>query len=564
MKRGVKARSRKKKRFPVMAAVAAGVLIVGAAAVSAGIYIYEAKKYENVFFPNTVINGMDVSKKTVEEVKTLIGSGIDGYTLTLKQRSGDTETIVKDDIRLHSVFDGSLETMLEAQEIMKWWEHRKKTTSHEIETMIAYDEKALQEKVYSFNGFSPDAVQLPQNARLSEYVSGQGYSVIPEVQGNELVKETVVQGVADAIQNLKGSISLEEINAYTKPQVTSDDEELIKLMNNLNKHVGVTVTYQFGDRQEVLSGDTINFWIRVNADKTIALNRDAVAAYVKELASKYNTAYKKKELKTSYGETVTISSGFYGWRINQHAETEELYKIIRSGESQTREPVYLQRAASHGTNDYGNTYVEINLTAQHLFFYKDGELLIEADLVSGNQTKEYETPAGAFPLNYKERNATLNGEDYATPVSYWMPFNGNIGMHDASWRSSFGGSIYKTNGSHGCVNLPPSAAKTIYENISPGMPVLCYYLEGTQSGKTSAVEKETTSETTKPTSSIPAAPKPTTMPETIPQETTQAAETAPTVPETSPVPQNTTEAVNIPDDSGEVEETTKKNIGPGE
>ena len=106
--------------------------------------------------------------------------------------------------------------------------------------------------------------------------------------------------------------------------------------------------------------------------------------------------------------------------------------------------------------------------------------------MSGNAARGYDTPSGAYPLTYKQRNATLRGADYATPVSYWMPFNGNIGMHDATWRGSFGGSIYRTNGSHGCINLPKAAAKTIFENIEKGMPVLCYHLGGTESGKSSA------------------------------------------------------------------------------
>lgn len=56
-----------------------------------------------------------------------------------------------------------------------------------------------------------------------------------------------------------------------------------------------------------------------------------------------------------------------------------------------------------------------------------------------------------------------------------MPFNGGIGIHDAIWRSQFGGNIYKTNGSHGCVNAPPYLAQKIFENIEPGTPIVCYY-----------------------------------------------------------------------------------------
>ena len=125
--------------------------------------------------------------------------------------------------------------------------------------------------------------------------------------------------------------------------------------------------------------------------------------------------------------------------------------------------------------------MEINLTAQHLFFYKNGSLIVESDFVSGNASKHYDTPTGIYGLTYKERDATLRGEDYASKVAYWMPYCNNVGMHDASWRSSFGSNIYKTSGSHGCVNLPASAAKKIFENIEKGDPVLVYTLPGTES-----------------------------------------------------------------------------------
>ena len=121
--------------------------------------------------------------------------------------------------------------------------------------------------------------------------------------------------------------------------------------------------------------------------------------------------------------------------------------------------------------------MELNLTAQHLFVIKNGTKVLESDFVSGNVSRNWTTPPGAFPLTYKTRNATLKGEGYSTPVSYWMPFNGGIGLHDAPWRNAFGGQIYKTSGSHGCINLPPAIAKQLYEYVDIGFPVLCYNLD---------------------------------------------------------------------------------------
>ena len=424
----------------------------------------------------------------------------------------------------------------------------------------------------------------PEDARISEYQpETKSYEIIPAVQGTTLVLENVEQAVSEAVLSLSSEVDLEEKQCYTKPAVDTEDERLVSLAAQMNQYVGAVVTHTFGSSQEVLDGDTIHQWI-VTDGTTASIDESQAAAYVKALAKTYDTAYQTKTLKTSYGKTVKITKGNYGWRMNQAAETAAILEIIRKGEQQTREPEYSQKAASHDGNDYGDTYVEINLTAQHLFFYKNGKLLVESDFVSGNESRGWATPSGAYPLTYKERNATLKGEGYATPVSYWMPFNGGIGMHDASWRGSFGGTIYKTNGSHGCINLPPAVAKTIYENISAGMPVLCYHLEGTEAGagtntgagtdssaaETTAAEttaaETTAGESAGETAAESQAETETPVSETAPAQTnapgpgateTGSAETPPS----GPVAGETTPAADVPETaspSGEVPP-----VGPG-
>ena len=134
----------------------------------------------------------------------------------------------------------------------------------------------------------------------------------------------------------------------------------------------------------------------------------------------------------------------------------------------------MQTALVNHENDIGNTYVEINLTNQYLWFYKRGKIITQGDVVTGNVSRGNATPQGTYTLNYKQKNATLRGDNYNSDVKYWMPFNMNIGIHDASWRSSFGGNIYQISGSHGCVNAPEYLAKKIFENIEPGTPIICY------------------------------------------------------------------------------------------
>lgn len=475
-----KARSRKRKPFPVKAAAAGTVVLAAAVGMGAGYYINRGKQYETVFFPATVINGLDASDMTVDQVEEMISSQIDDYVLTLVKRGGETEQITKDEIGLHSVFDGTLERHLAGQDPMDWWRQQKQTREFSVETMIDWDEEKLREKLDSLDMFDEELIRQPGDAYLSEYIPGEGYKVLPGEPGTALDREKVETAIRKAVEGLETELVLEDLGAYVESPVTVEDRELNEMADRLNRYVTMAVTYEFGDQKEVLDGDIIVDWISEGTDGQVFVDQEQVTAYVKRLAAQYDTIYKPKKLLTSYGQTVEITKGFYGWRMDQEEEAKALYEILMSGESQTREPVYRQRGASHGETDYGDTYVEINLTAQHLYFYKDGQLVIESDFVSGNQARGDSTPSGAYPLTYKQRNAVLKGATYRTPVSYWMPFNGNIGMHDAGWRGSFGGNIYKTNGSHGCINLPPAAARTIFENIETGVPVLCYHLDGAE------------------------------------------------------------------------------------
>lgn len=239
-------------------------------------------------------------------------------------------------------------------------------------------------------------------------------------------------------------------------------------------YAGVAITYQFGDQSEILDGGRIVSWLRTDANGQVTFDPQQVRAFVKELADKYDTAYTPRTFHTSGGQDITISEGDYGWRIDQEKETAHLLDLLSQKQSTVCEPVYAQTAAVHGHQDWGTTYIEVSLKDQQLWLYKDGQCLLQSYLVSGNPTRKHGTPKGIYGLTYKTQNATLSGQGYDSKVKYWMPFNCNVGLHDAPWRSSFGGQIYKSNGSHGCLNLPPANAAKIYKNVDKNTPVIIY------------------------------------------------------------------------------------------
>ena len=370
-KAALKAEHRKNgKKAAWIAACTAGILLVAAG----GVYVGMSQKYKARFFPNTQINGVDASGKTAAEVQELISEGVNGYTLTIDERNNQTETIAGTDIKLHAEFDGSLEKMVAAQNPFAWLWHMKQE-EYTIGTMVAYDDAALESQIRNLSCLDPEKAVEPVNAKISEYVSGQGYSIEPEQEGTAVEAEKLTQAVTGAIENLQDHLSLEEADVYKKPTVLKDDASLAEQLDKMNKYAKMSVTYQFGDSTETLNGDQIHAWLIANADGSVSVDSSKVSEYVSEMAKAHNTSNKAKTLKTSYGSTIQVSGGTYGWKINQAAETEALAAIIASGESTTREPEYSQKAASHGANDYGDTYVEINLTGQHLFFYKEGKLL---------------------------------------------------------------------------------------------------------------------------------------------------------------------------------------------
>jgi lipoprotein-anchoring transpeptidase ErfK/SrfK len=472
----------------VVAIMAASLMVV---------YFCISLYYTKHMFKNVTINGLDVSQKTIQQIREDLTDRADNYSLTITERNNKQEILNGKDFDLKLSYDDTLDDILASQNMLKWGIHLFKSTEYNLDVTAEYDSAKLYNLIHKLNCMNEATMVSPTDAYL-QYSDENGLTIVPENMGTYIEDDTMLALITQAVENAEYELDLDAAGGYVAPNVLSDDQDLNSTYNLIQPYLDMVIVYHFDDMEEVLDRSVFYDWISETDKGTVEFDEEMIKSYVKSLASKYNTAYRSHEFETSYGETITVTTGTYGWLIDQATEREELYDILMSGESQDREPVYTQTAASHTGNDYGDTYVEVNLSAQHLFFYVDGKLLIETDFVSGNASKGWSTPGGIYPLTYKERNATLRGENYATPVSYWMPFNGNIGLHDSTWRSTYGKNIYKTNGSHGCINLPPSAAETIFENIEKGMPVVCYYLASTEyksNDKTTTSESKTESTT---------------------------------------------------------------------
>lgn len=456
-----------KKAKKIIVGVLIGYVAILVIAYGIGVFYYSSR-----FLSGTEINGMDCSGKTVEEVENNMESQIASYQLVLKERGDKSETISASQISMEYISDGKIQELKEQQNPFAWFLAFARQQDYTLSATTSYDETALNAAVDALDCFKEENVVQPVDAHL-EVQDGQ-YVIVEETQGTALDSDKVKEAVKNAIDSGESLLDLDQAGCYIEPSVLSTDENLAKQRDEGNKLLTVTVTIDFSDRQEVIDADVMKDWLTTNEEGAVDLDRTKVREYVQQLQYEYDTFGSSREFTTSSGQTITVSGGDYGWLIAPNDTTTKIIDTIKSGQSQTIEPEYTYTGYCRDTNDIGNTYVEISLDQQHMWFYKDGQLIVETDVVTGCHNKGWDTKTGVYAIMYKERDATLVGEGYNSAVSYWMPFYANVGIHDASWRSSFGGSIYLNNGSHGCVNTPTENAATIYNNIEKGVPVVVY------------------------------------------------------------------------------------------
>ncbi len=461
-------------------AMTAAVLLLSVLAVFS---VYAQTDDTTRFVSGTKINGIGVGGMTTEEAKAQIESFYaQEYNLTVKKQDGGTDTVRGTDIDYRVVVPEGLQAILDGQNSTGRVAGPSEDNRHTMTMSAEYNEEKLTAVIGGLSCFTGADIITTSDAHVSAYQEGQPFTVIPAVQGNDVDRDQTFAVIREAVKTGVTEVDLAASGCYRKVAVWESDPQLQALCNTMNQYRGASVQYIFGDQREILSGEVICSWVTGTENGAPTVDSNQAAAYVAALAAKYDTAGTARTFHTAGGSDVTLT-GPYGWKIDVAGETQALTQLLSGGISGAveREPVYSSSAASRTGSDWGTTYAEVDLTGQHVYLFQNGALVWDAPCVTGNLAKGYDTPAGIYSLTYKQRDRVLRGPkqadgtyEYESPVSYWMPFNGGIGFHDATWRSKFGGTIYKTSGSHGCVNLPPEKAAALYELVYKGMPVLCY------------------------------------------------------------------------------------------
>lgn len=448
--------------------------IVSVLVLIAAVYIGIGFYFQSHFYPGTRINGINFSMADAGTAEDKIREEAEDYLLAVHDREDRVTYISGEAIDYHYESDGSIARLVEEQNAMLWPMSIRREHDYTIDIKLTYDESRLVSLIEGMDCFLEENIEAPEDAYL-EYTEN-GYEIIPEKKGNQPLKEQILLDVKAAIEEKASVLNLDD-DDYVQPSVTADDPKLTEKLEVAEKYRNMSITYEIEGYDQVLDGETILSWITIEDDLSVKVDENMAASYAQQLASKYNTYADVRQFKTSLGDTIEIGGGDYGWIIDKPAEAAQIVEDIQKGEPVKREPCYEQRAFVTGTDDIGSTYIEIDYTKQHLWFYKDGQLVVESDIVSGNINNGNGSPDGVFKIITRKSPAVLSGEDYESEVTYFLPFAYNVGLHDADWRSSFGGNIYKGGGSHGCVNLPFETAEILYNQAETGTPVVAFYRE---------------------------------------------------------------------------------------
>ncbi|WML29024.1 L,D-transpeptidase [Neobacillus sp. OS1-32] len=284
-------------------------------------------------------------------------------------------------------------------------------------------------------------------------------------------------------------ISEIRLNPVYKQPIKEDSEYVKNQQKQFEEFLAETINYKVQDKVHTLKASELIKNASISKDLQIKIE-DAgdIEKRITKINNAQSTLNKDFKFKTHSGSVISVKGRGYGWAINVNKEIPRIIKAFENRKkSISASNIYGYgwngEGYGYGTtanNGIGHTYAEVSLAQQRIWIYKNGKLVVTTNVVTGNNSTGHNTSPGVWYILYKQTPSVLTGREngkiiYQVPVKYWAPFtNDGQGFHDASWRGNWGSNAYLTNGSHGCVNTPPSIMRSVYDNLSPYDPVVVY------------------------------------------------------------------------------------------
>lgn len=432
------------------------------------VYISGVYIFGKIFLPNTYVNDVNVSLTKISNLHKTYDDSYKNFELEIIERKG-SEKIKSSSFDYKDTLDKKAYV---EQNPFYWFASVFVPKHYNLDHSVTIDKDKFNNVVDNLNLLKEEVVE-PQDAKI--VYKNNKFEIEEEVKGNKLDKEKLVEKILSYVEESKKKLNLEEEGVYYNPIIMAKDPDIIDKVKKMNELNSFTITYDFDDRKEVLQNEQLLNLYMENENKDLVPNRESVKNYIVYLSGKYDTFKKNRTFQTTGKGIAEIKGGIYGWSTDIEKSTDELVKALEQVKTVEIKPVYKMDAQSRKVNDIGNSYVEIDIARQHMWIYREGNLILDTSVVTGNPNEGNATPTGVGKIWSRERDRFLSGEGYRSHVNYWLPFNwSGCGIHDSSWRSKYGGNIYRSNGSHGCVNTPPSLMPKFYENTFEGMPVIVY------------------------------------------------------------------------------------------
>lgn len=433
------------------------------------IYIMGLYFFKDRFMPRTFVNGHDFGLTKISEFEKNYEDLSRNFELEILSKDKN----LNDKITAKEInYIDSIGSALIDQTPFYWPVASLINKNYEVDYNLNYDEKALDEKIANLKAIKGEDTESTD----AKIVFDKGeFKVEDEVHGNFIKRDELKNAILNHFADKDEKLDLEKENLYIEPKIKADSDYIKKQLASYKDLYSKKIIFDFDDRKEEVTGQDIIAMYSKSDDGSLVLDEEKVAHFVEKLAAKYDTYRTSRIFNATGVGTVKVDGGIYGWLTDRPKTREVVVAALEKNEAVTVKPVYRQDAVSRKKDDIGKTYIEVDLARQKLWYYNNGKMELETNVVTGNPNHGNGTPTGTDRIWSRERDRYLTGETYRSKVSYWAPINwSGIGLHDASWRSSFGGNIYRSGGSHGCINIPPAVMKNLYPKTFTGMPVIVY------------------------------------------------------------------------------------------
>lgn len=463
------------------------------------------KKDYKTFPDKYTLSSVDVGGMTAKEAKKAIKKAIDKYQIKVKLDDAEFE-MNAEDLGLEYNEKADMQTLINAA-------NKNKEPDKQVKLFIMKKDEELQNALVdsyitarteaqadstSNTDNDTDGTKqadksdaeifdiktvVPYRATITYNADAGQFEGVDGVSGDAPIYDKAASNLSSAVKEMKKKAELESSTGYVEGEKAADSDAVKKALKEANAYLDVTVTCSFNPATgepatETVAKEQIAQWLIVGNDGlTVSLDGENMATYCTQLAQKHDVSKKKTgKFKTTAGSTIDVPVAAAGQTVDGNKLYESIYKAIDEKKSATVEAVYSD-AKVEETGEfvtYGGNYCEVDLTNQMVYVYKDGKQVVSSQCVTGCIAKGHGTPTGVYSIFSMDKDRYLRGDGYKSWVNFFVPFNGGIGFHDASWRSTFGGNIYLYSGSHGCINMPYAEVKKLFANVSMGETVIVY------------------------------------------------------------------------------------------